>query len=55
MFPLEFVGLDLTPLAIWIGVDINKVSITVIINWGITKKCNGIDLIGSILKFEGPT
>jgi hypothetical protein len=36
----------------WIGANINGALVIVIIDWGITIKYNGINLIGSILKFE---
>jgi hypothetical protein len=42
----------LTPSTILIGVDTNEASIIVIINKGIAIKYHGIDLIGSISKFE---
>jgi hypothetical protein len=45
-------GLDLTPSIIWMDVDTNGGSITIIINWGIAIEYNGINLIGYILKFE---
>jgi hypothetical protein len=45
-------GLDLTPSIIWTSVDTNEASVTVIIYWGIAIEYNGINLIGSILKFE---
>jgi hypothetical protein len=34
--PLGVCGMDLTPSTIWIGVDINGTSITIITYWGIT-------------------
>jgi hypothetical protein len=45
----------LIPTTILIGVDTNKASVTIFINWGIATKYNGTDVTGSILKFKVPT
>jgi hypothetical protein len=50
--PLGVCGLDLTPSIIWTCANTNKVSITIIIDWGIVKEYKGIGLIDPILKFE---
>jgi hypothetical protein len=39
----------------WIGVDTNGASVTIIIDWGVAIKYNGTNLTNSILKFEIPT
>jgi hypothetical protein len=46
-------GID--TIKVGIGVDINETLITIIIDWGIATKYNGTNLIGSIMKFKGPT
>jgi hypothetical protein len=50
--PLGVCGLDLIPIIILTSVDTNRALVIVIINWGIATKYNGIDVTGSILKFE---
>jgi hypothetical protein len=53
--PLGVCFLDLIPIIVLIGTDTNRASVIVIIDWGIAIECNGIDVIGSTLKFEVPT
>jgi hypothetical protein len=50
--PLRVCGLDLTPSIVWIGVDINGASVTILIDWGIATNYKGTDLTSSIFKFE---
>ncbi len=50
--PFGVCDLDLILSIVWMGVNTNRASITIIIDWGIAIEYNGTNLIDPILKFE---